>query len=65
MSVEKYIRPISLTPIVAKVFESPLLNPIVKDKVNRRQFGVMAGTCTADAVMKMVETWYEATDVPN
>ena len=29
MSVEKYIRPISLTPIVAKVFESFISNAMV------------------------------------
>ena len=64
-SVEKDIRPISLTPIVAKVFESLVLqwvDNIIKPQIDDRQFGGLTGTCTTTALVKMLHKWYEAAD---
>ena len=52
MSVEKYIIPISLTPIAAKVFESLVMkwfDGIVSDQIDDKQFGGVSGTSTTDA----------------
>ena len=65
VSIEKDIRPISLTPVVSKVFESLVLkwvDNIIKPQIDDRQFGGLSGTCTTDALVKMVHSWYEATD---
>ena len=64
--MENDIRPVSLTPILAKVFESLVLKWVdicVKPQVDDRQFGGMAGTCTTDVLVEMLHKWYEATDV--
>ena len=60
------IRPISLTPFLAKVFESLVLKWVdscVKPQIDDRQFGGMAGTCSTDVQVEMLHKWYEATDV--
>ena len=60
------IRPVSLTPILAKVFESFVLKWVdicVKPQVDDRQLGGMTGTCTTDVLVEMLHKWYEATDV--
>ena len=65
-TVENDIEPISMTPILAKVFESPVLkwvNICVKPQIDDRQFGGMAGTCTTDVLVEMLHKWYEATGV--
>ena len=64
--MENDIRPISLTPILAKVFESLVLKWVdicVEPQIDDRQLGGMAGTCTTDVLVKMLHKWYEATDV--
>ena len=64
-SIENDIRPVSLTPIVAKVFESIILewvNTAIKDKIDPNQFGCIAGTCTTDALVGLLHEWYRATD---
>ena len=51
MSVKTYIRPISITPIAAKVFESIIMkyvDDIVCDAMDSKQFGGIAGTSTTD-----------------
>ena len=56
----------SLTPILAKVFESLVLKWVdicVKPQIDDRQFGGVAGTCTTDVLVEMLHKWYEATDV--
>ena len=66
ISVETDIRPISLTPIVAKVFESIVLgwvDDIVGERIDDNQFGGVGGTSTTDALVEMTHKWYEATDV--
>ena len=66
--VETDIRPISVTPIVAKVCESIVLgwvDDIVGDRIDDNQFGVVGGTSTTDTLVEMTHKWYEATDVLN
>ena len=68
ISIETDIRPISLTPIVAKVFESIVLawvDDIVGERIDDNQFGGVGGTSTTDALVEMTHKWYEATDVLN
>ena len=65
MSVENDIRPISLTPIACKVFESIVLkwvDSVVRPQTDCRQFDSISGTCTPDILVKMVHQWYQATD---
>ena len=67
-SLENDIRPISLTPILAKVFEGIVLNwvdDVITPQIDERQFGGLAGTGTTDALVEMVHTWCEATDKPD
>ena len=64
MSIEKDIRPISLTPIAAKVFESIVMKWIdekMDGKIDNKQFGGISGTSTTDVLLEMVNKWYEAT----
>ena len=66
VSIDNDIRPISLTPIIAKVFESLVLKWVdvyVKPQIDDNQYGGMAGTCTTDAHVEMLHKWYESTDV--
>ena len=64
-SIEKDIRPISLTPIVAKTFESLVLKWVddaIRDNIDPKQFGFIKGTGTTDALVELMHKWYEATD---
>ena len=66
-SIEKDLRPISLTPIISKVFESIVLkwvDPVMSPQLDRRQFGSIQGTSTTDILVEMVHTWYKETDSP-
>ena len=68
MPVKTDIRPISITPIAAKVFESIIMkyvDDIVCDAMDSKQFGGIAGTSTTDALVEMTHRWYEATDILN
>ena len=63
--IEKDIRPISLTPIVSKVFESIVMTRvgrILEGKIDDNQFGGMAGSSTTDVLVELLHHWYEATD---
>ena len=65
ISVTTDIRPISLTPIAAKVFESIIIKHVddtVCDAIDSKQFGGIAGTSTTDALVEMTHRWYEAAD---
>ncbi len=67
MSVEKHIHPISLNPVAAKVFVSLIvrrMKPFISAKTDPCQFEVMPGTCITDALVKMLQSWYEASDTP-
>ena len=68
MSVEKDIRPISLTPIAAKVFESLVMkwfDGIVSDQIDDKQFGRISGISTTDALVELIHRWSEANDKLN
>ncbi len=68
MSVKTDIRPISLTPIAANVFESIIMkyvDDIVCDTIDSIQFWGIAGTSTTDALVEMTHRWHEATDKLN
>ena len=68
ITVETDIRPISLTPIVANVFESIVLwwvDDIVGDMIDDKQFCGVGGTSTTDALVEMTHKWYDVTDVLN
>ena len=61
VSIEKYIRPISLTPIVAKVFESIIMKWVdetIEGEIDAKQFGGISGTSTTDVLVELVHMWY-------
>ena len=67
-SLENDIRPISLTPILAKAFEGIVLNwvdDVITPQIDERKFGGLAGTGTTDALVEMFHSWCEATDKPD
>ena len=67
-SIETDIRPISLTPIAAKIFESIVMgwvDDVVGDFIDEKQFGGVRGTSTTDALVEMTHNWYKATDALN
>ena len=66
-SIETDIRPISLTPIVSKMFESIVMkwvDYIFENKIDDKQFcgGVGKPTFTTNALVEMINHWCEATD---
>ena len=68
LSIYKDIRPISLTPIAAKIFESIVMKSVddaIELYVDPKQFGGLSGTSTSDALVEMTQKWYEATDILN
>ena len=68
MSICKDIRPISLTPIASKVFESIVMQWVddaIVSQTDPEQFGGLSGTSTTDALVEMTHTWYESTDSLN
>ena len=63
--IQKDIRPISLTPIISKVFESIVLDWVeyfTETQINDDQFGCIKGSSAVDALVEIVHKWYEATD---
>ena len=59
-TIEKYVRPISLTPIVSKTSESKILNMVnekIAENIKRNQFGGMGGASTTDALVEMNHIW--------
>ena len=63
--IEEDIRPISLTLIVSKVFESIVMarvGRILEGNIDDNQFGGRAGSSTTDALVELLNHWYEATD---
>ena len=68
VSIEKDIRPISLTPIAAKVFESIIMKWVdetIEGAIDAKQFGGISGTSTTDVLVELVHMWYKATDKLN
>ena len=61
VSIENDIRPISLTPIAAKGFESITKkwgDEAVECETDAKQFGGSSGTSTTDVLVEMVHLWY-------
>ena len=68
VSIEKDIRPISLIPIAAKVFESIIMKWVdetIEGEIDAKQFGGISGTSTTDVLVELVHMWYKATDKLN
>ena len=64
-SVEKGIRPISLTPILCKELESyPVkwLMDIVKSRIDPRQYGTVKGSSTVHALVELMHQLFTCTD---
>ena len=65
-SVNKHLRPIFRTRILAKVAEEFVirehLEPAVMEVIDLDQFGVNAGSFTTHALVKMIHKWLEGTD---
>ena len=61
-TIEKDVRPISLTPITSKTLESIILNMVNENIEEDNQFGGMGGASTTDALFEMIHRWSEATD---
>ena len=67
-SIKTDIRPISLTPIAAKIIESIVMgwvDDVVGDFIDEKQFGGVRGTSTTVALVEMTHNWYKATDALN
>ena len=65
MSICTDIRPISLTPIASKAFESIVMQWVddaIVSHAGPKQFG---GLSTTDALVEMTHKWYESTDSLN
>ena len=65
VSVEKGIRPISLTPILCKELESyPVkwLMDCVRSQIDPRQFGTVNGSSTVHALVELMHQLFTATD---
>ena len=57
VSIEKDIRPISLTPIAAKVFESITMKWVdetIEGDIDAKQFGGIRGTSTTYVLVELV-----------
>ena len=68
VSIEKDIRPISLTPIAAKVFESIIMKWVdetIEGGIDAKHFGGISGTSSTDVLVDLVHMWYKATDKLN
>ena len=66
LDVNKHLRPISLTPILAKVAEDYVVEeyvkPAVLKKIDRNQFGTVPKSSTVYALISMLHSWYHNTD---
>ena len=58
---QKGSSPISLTPIVSKVFESLVLKRA--DTVMYQQLGSIQSTSATDMLVEMIHEWYQASDL--
>ena len=56
-TIEKNVRPISLTPIASKTLESIILNMVnqqIEENINCNQLCGMGGASTTDALVEMI-----------
>ena len=63
--LEKDLRPISLTPVISKIQESFMhkwLWDVIRNIVDKNQFGAIKGTCTTHALILMLHEWLKDTD---
>ena len=64
--INQQLRPISLTSILSKVAEDFVvrkeLKPDILKILDPNQFGVISGSSTSQALIKMIHRWTEATD---
>ena len=63
--VDKDLKPISLTLGVSKVLESFVHSwmwCIIKEKIDKGQFGAIIGSCTTFSIIKIIVDWMSATD---
>ena len=66
--MNKHLRPISLTPILSKLAEEIEVDRYVKPavlakhKVDPRQFGIIPGSSTTEALIDMLHSWNCSTD---
>ena len=64
--INQHLRPISLTPILPKVAEEFVVNkhlkPAILKFIDVNQYGVIPGSSTSQALIKMLHKWSEATD---
>jgi Reverse transcriptase (RNA-dependent DNA polymerase) len=64
-SIHEDLRPISLTSTLSKLLEAILgrrLLPIIADKFDHRQFGVLRGRSTTHALIAITSQWHQALD---
>ncbi len=67
-SVEKDLRPISLTPVLSKELEHFVclwIMKIVGDRIDQCQFGAVCGSSTVHALVDLVHDWANRTDRSN
>jgi hypothetical protein len=64
--INQHLRPISLTPLLSKVDEEFVvikhLKPAILKVLDVNQYGVIPGSSTSQALIKMIHKWSEATD---
>ena len=65
-TVNSHLRPIALTPIIPKVAEEFVikehLKPAILEVLDPDQFGVIPGSSTCHALIKVIYKWTETTD---
>ena len=65
-NIIKHLRPISLTSVLSKISEEFVvrehLKPAVLEILDPNQFGVIPGSSTSQALVKMIHKWTKATD---
>ena len=65
--LQKHIRPISLTPVLAKILESFtcqwVMDAITED-IDPHQYGSIKGSSTVHALVELVHHWQQALDTP-
>ena len=60
-SIESDFRPISLTPVLSKQFESFIGNWIldtISDRIDGNQYGSLRGTSTTHALVDLLQNWH-------
>ena len=64
--INQHLRPISLTPLLSKVAEEFVvikhLKPAILKVLDVNQYGIIPGSSTSQALIKMIHKWSEATD---